>query len=103
MAVEKPTMNIVFVDMYDSSANNAVIECIARDTPILINPLPAVVEYLGEDYPFYFNDLDEAAEKINDHDLIEETYKYLNNMNKDFLTQEYFLRSFVESEIYKGI
>ena len=45
------TKNIVFLDLYDSSANNAIIECIARGTPILVNPIPAVVEYLGEDYP----------------------------------------------------
>ena len=28
--------NIIFVELYDSSANNLVIECIARNTPILI-------------------------------------------------------------------
>ena len=46
--------NIVFLYMYDASANNTVIECIARNTPILVNPIEPVKEYLGEDYPFYY-------------------------------------------------
>lgn len=41
------TENIGFVALHDASANNTVIECIARATPLLVNPLPAVVEYLG--------------------------------------------------------
>ena len=57
------TENITFVDLYDSSANNAVIESIARATPLLVNPLPAVVEYLGKDYPFYFDDLGEGGKE----------------------------------------
>lgn len=71
--------NIVFVEMYDSSANNLVIECIARNTPILINPVGGVVDYLGKDYPFYFNSLREAVKKIKDTKLIHQTSNYLKN------------------------
>jgi hypothetical protein len=74
--------NIVFVEMYDSSANNLVIECIARNTPILINAVGGVIDYLGEDYPFYFKTLKEAAKKLKDIKLIEKTNYYLKN-NKD--------------------
>ena len=59
------SQNIVFLDLYDTSANNAVIECIARGTPLLINRHPATIEYLGEKYPFYFDSLKEANEKLN--------------------------------------
>ena len=71
--------NIVFVEMYDSSANNLVIECIARNTPILINPVGGVVDYLGKDYPFYFNSLKEAVKKLKDIILIKKTSDYLKN------------------------
>ena len=40
------------------------------NTPIVINRLPAVVEYLGADYPFYFNSLEEARDKALNFDLI---------------------------------
>ena len=74
--------NIVFVELYDSSANNLVIECIARNTPILINPVGGVVDYLGKDYPFYFNTLEEASYKLQNKELIKETTDYLKN-NKE--------------------
>lgn len=96
--------NIVFVELYDSSANNAVIECIARGTPLLVNPLPSVVEYLGTDYPMYFSTLEEAAEKAMNLSLIWDTHQYLKNSEvRNKLSAEYFLKSFQESEVYQMI
>ena len=96
--------NLVYVELYVASANNAVIECIVRNTPILVNPLPAVREYLGEDYPFYFDSRMEAAAKAEDFGMIAETHEYLKNLPiKEKLTAEYFLKSFAESEIYRRL
>ncbi|KAJ3371262.1 hypothetical protein GGF31_003441 [Allomyces arbusculus] len=77
------TKNIVFLDLVDVSACNVVIECMARHTPLLVNRHPAVVEYLGGSYPFYYSSIDEANKKSNDLELIEATHKYLANLNKD--------------------
>jgi hypothetical protein len=74
--------SVVFLDLYDSIANNAVVECISRQTPILVNPIDSVVEYLGKDYPFYYYSLDEAAEKLEDDDLIKETSEYLKSRQR---------------------
>jgi tetratricopeptide (TPR) repeat protein len=96
--------NIAFIDLYDSSANNAIIECIARATPLLVNPLPAVKEYLGEDYPMYFNTLAEAAAKALDTALILETHQYLKSCEtRQQLSAEFFLESFCNSEVYRLI
>lgn len=96
--------NIVFVAVHASSANNAVIECIARATPILINPLPAVVEYLGPDYPMYFHTLAEAAEKAMDLALIQDTHEYLKACDtRQRLSGEYFCQQFAASEVYQQI
>jgi hypothetical protein len=81
--------NIVFIDLFDASANNTILECIVRNTPIIINKLPAIVEYLGEDYPLYFNNLEEIPKIINSS-LILEAHIYLKNMNKEDLTIDYF-------------
>ncbi len=91
------SQNLVFCHLYDSSANNTVIECIARNTPILVNPLPAVVEYLGEEYPFYFNTLEEAAEKAEDKDTVRAAHEYLANMPKEVFSQEAFRESFLNA------
>jgi hypothetical protein len=96
--------NIVFVYLYDASANNTIIECIVRNTPILVNPIPPVKEYLGEDYPFYYHSYEEAAAKISDLDLIYKTYQFLlNHPMKKKLTKGYFLHSFANSRIYRSI
>lgn len=97
------TENIAFVPMYDASANNVVIECIIRGTPILINRMPAAAEYLGEDYPFFFDDVEDATRKINDMELIEEAARYLREKDKSFLSLEKFVNDFVESEVYRGL
>ncbi|HLP48811.1 MAG TPA: glycosyltransferase, partial [Candidatus Kapabacteria bacterium] len=96
--------NIVFIYLYDASANNTVTECIARNTPILINPIEPVKEYLGEDYPFYYHSLAEAAEKAQDLDLVLKTHRFLvNHPVKKKLTGAYFRQSFVNSQIYKSL
>ena len=82
--------NIVFVELFDASANNTVLECIIRNTPIIINKLPAIVEYLGKDYPLYFNNLEEVESILNDQKLILKACNYLNNLNKKELTIEQF-------------
>lgn len=95
--------SIAFIDIYDSSANNAVIECIVRNTPVAVTKHSAVIEYLGADYPLYFEDLGEAAEKISNVDLVSSAHNYLVNLNKDYLSSEYFFKSFCDSSIYRAL
>lgn len=92
--------NIIVCQYYTASASNTVVECMARNTPLLINPLPPVVEYLGPDYPLYFTTYAEAAEKVGQPDLVLQTHRYLKNMNKEFLSPQYFVNSILESKIY---
>jgi len=93
--------NIVFLHLYSTVANNALIECIARNTPVLVNPLPSVQEYLGRDYPLYFETLEEAAAKAEDMKLLREAHEYLCAMPKHWLSGSYFCRSLMESDLYR--
>jgi hypothetical protein len=86
---------IVFVDLYDSSANNAIVESIARNTPILVNRIPATEEYLGKDYPLYFNDLDHASSLLYDFDSVYNAHKYLKEMDKRWISGEYFANDLI--------
>lgn len=74
--------NIVFLNLVDASACNTLIECIVRNTPIIINPIPAVVEILGESYPLYYRNYYEVSKILNDINLIQQGYYYLLNMPK---------------------
>ena len=97
------SQNIAFMHLYDSSVNNAVVECIVRETPVLINKIAPIVEYLGKDYPFYFENLEEASKKWQDMALIKETHEYLNEMDKQKFSLSEFLTSLTNTEIYKSL
>ena len=92
-----------FLDLLDTSANNGVTDFISRNIPLLINCHPAVVEYLGDDYPFYYNSVETANKKINDFALIEETHNYLKNMDKSRLDIHTFIKEFENSNIYQNL
>lgn len=95
--------NLVFLHLHSASASNAIIECIVRHTPVLVNPVPSVVEYLGESYPFYFQSLEEAATKAEDPDQVRQAHEYLAALPKESLTGEYFCRSLAESDFYRRL
>ena len=97
------SMNVVFLDLIDSSANNAIIECIVRNTPVIVNRLAPVVEYLGEGYPLYYESLQEASQKLADLSCIKAAHEYLVELPKGDLTREAFLHSFANSEIYEKL
>ena len=69
--------SVVFLDLIDASAVTTVVECIVRGTPILINRIPPVEEYLGADYPLYYSSREEAHRKLRDRERIIDTHRYL--------------------------
>jgi len=95
--------SVVFLNLYGAVANNAIIEAIVRATPVLVNPLPSVREYLGEDYPLYYDTLDEAAAKAADPALVRAAHLYLRAKDLSFLSGETFCRELAESEIYRAL
>jgi hypothetical protein len=81
--------SVVFLELFDTSANNAVVECIVRCTPIVINRHPAVVEYLGPDYPLYYDTIAEV-ENLLTRDSIMSAYEYLCQYDKEALSGSLF-------------
>ena len=69
--------SVVLCLLYATAANNLVLECIARHTPIIINPLPSVVEYLGAEYPLYASTVEMADFLLSDMNLILRASDYL--------------------------
>lgn len=76
------TTSIIFIHLVDASAVNTIIECILRATPILVNPIPPVVELLGEDYPLYYNTMFEASTLLSDESKLKAGWEYLRKMDK---------------------
>jgi hypothetical protein len=91
--------NIVFLNLVDASASNTVIECIVRNTPLIINRLPALEEALGPDYPGFYSSLFEAAAKIIDMNHILITHEYIKRLDKTKYHLEYFIQDFQDKII----
>lgn len=56
--------SVMFVDLYDSSCNNTIIEAIVRHVPIVVRRLKSTEEYLGKDYCLFFDCLEEVPELL---------------------------------------
>ncbi len=71
--------NIVFIDLFDAAANNTVLECVLRQTPLLVNKIPSTIYYLGSDYPLFFNHIDEIPNLLT-MENIKKAHNYLGNV-----------------------
>lgn len=85
------TENVVFLPLLKAEAVNTVLDCIVRNTPLIVSYLPAVVDYLGPGYPGYFSEYQEAEKKLGTPSVLRYCHEYLKRMDKSFLTSEYFL------------
>ncbi|XP_065837501.1 uncharacterized protein [Oscarella lobularis] len=97
------SQSLVFLSLSDAAACTTVVECIARCTPLLVNRLPALEEYLGVEYPLFYESLNEAARLLT-LDKIERTHRYLATMPKRrFVEPDSFLRAISNSAIYRSL
>jgi hypothetical protein len=92
--------SIVFLDLFDSSANNIIIECIHRNTPVICNRHPAVEEYLGKDYPLFFDAYSEINTLISEVNILKAIDHLKQIHNSGRLTIKTFISNFQESPIY---
>lgn len=84
--------NIVFLHLIDASAVNTVLECIVRNTPVIVNKHPAVEELLGSDYPGFYSKLVEI-EAVSTYENINKIYNYLVKMDKNKFKLETFIEN----------
>jgi hypothetical protein len=88
--------NIVFIDLFDAAANNTILECIVRKTPIVVNKIPGVVDYLGEGYPLYFSDLEDVPALLSEEKLLE-AHEYLKRMECADIEIDYFVKKLMRA------
>jgi hypothetical protein len=95
------SQNVVFINLVDASAVNTIIECIMRNTPILVNPIDAAIEFLGEDYPLYYTSLYEASKILENTQLLYDGYIYLKQMDKS----PFLISTFIShmKDVFKNI
>lgn len=82
--------NVMFLELFDASANNAVVEAIVRETPLVVNRHPAVAEYLGADYPLFYDALDEVPALL-ERGRIAAAHAHLRALDKSAFKVERFV------------
>jgi len=95
--------SIVLIHLKDANANNSVIECIVRNIPFVVNRHPSVVEYLGANYPLYFDQtnhidqIDQINRLLTDDNLIISAHHYLSELDKTKIMFSTFANRFLTS------
>jgi len=90
--------------LYGTAANNLVIECMARATPLIVNPLPGIVEYLGWRYPLYGETVADADRLLMDRGAIIAAHQYLlEHTPKAGISYGDFLHGIGSSPFYRGL
>lgn len=77
-------------------ANNLIIECIARNTPIVVNRMPGTKFYLGPDYPLFYEQLPIDPEIFSDNSIFW-AHDYLKRLDKSWLEGGAFVNSVKEA------
>ena len=99
--------SVIISLMYGGAANNLVLECLVRSTPLLVNPLPGVVEYLGDSYPLYTSDVSAASRALRDNGRILAAHQYLWDVRCSGQLQRFsyetFLSNFANNDIYRSL
>jgi hypothetical protein len=87
--------NIFFLDLYDSTANNIILECIKSNCPIIINENKSIKNYLGNDYPLYYTDYNQINELLTNDNILKAN-NYLKNLDKSKLNNEYLFNNILD-------
>ena len=85
--------SMIFNQYWDVSASNTIIEAIARGTPILVNRHVALEEYLGLDYPLYYDAMADVEHLLRDGGAIAAASEHIAALDKSWMSAESFARS----------
>jgi len=94
--------NIVVLNITDCVISHTVVECINKNVPVIINRLPILEEYLGIDYPLFYENGKNTYNTIKNieylmtTDKIYNAYLYLKNKNKQFINIKAFIIRFTD-------
>jgi hypothetical protein len=92
------TSSIGFVYYDDVGASNGLLEHIMSHTPIVVNKHPAVIEYIGENYPLFYEDIvDNPDYYLLNQNFIAECSSYLKERSKlDIFNVEKFKKDILD-------
>ena len=94
--------NIFYLNTLACVANNVLLDCIDSGCPILVNRNPSSEEYLGKNYPLFFDSLDQAYNILLEDSSIEVGHLYLTKL-KAIRRERSLKDQILASKIYKSL
>jgi len=82
--------NLVFLDVYLTTINNTLLECIISNTPIILIRKQEYIDLLGKDYPLFFDNIDQINSFIETDKNIFLAHMYLKSIDKTKFTFNFF-------------
>lgn len=95
------TESVVYVRLFDAPANTLVIECLATATPICVNPIGGVVEYLGPNYPLYADG--NIASLLANESNLKAAHAYLKERRSQVVAPARFHKALTSSSIFAAL
>lgn len=90
---------VAFLHYQSFGGDRALVDCLVRGTPVLVNRLAGVVEYLGEDYPLYYENLGQARDWLQDEARLEAAHHYLRGLPVGHYLAENFYSQVLQSPL----
>ncbi|NDE16640.1 glycosyltransferase family 1 protein [bacterium] len=95
---------VIFLHLFNASSNNTVCECLLNGTPLVVNRLPSLEEYMGRDYPLFYDRLQDVEALLSDASRISAASEHLLARNyRERFSAEVFKKTILESPITKGL
>lgn len=91
--------NVVFLRLISCSAVNTIIECIMRETPFIVNRMPSIVELIGNDYPLFYNKVEDVTGLLTSNNVLK-AHNYLHGVSKERLSATFMIESIKSGVIY---
>ena len=96
--------SVVFLNLFDAVCVTTIQECIVRATPVLVNRVGAIAEFLGPAYPLYYETLEEAEALLRRPEAIHAAHSYLRRLSARVdLTYDGFVRDVQQTSIYRAL
>jgi len=83
---------LIFNKIIEPSASNLICECISFCNPIILNRHSSFEDYLGKDYPMFYDDINDIPKLITEEN-INESSKYLLKI-REKISYELFIINF---------
>jgi hypothetical protein len=95
------TSSLVYFNFDEFIQLDFFLECLERNTPMLLKRHPIAEEYLGKNYPLFFTTKEDIVEISCEQVLA--AHNYLVNIDKEKFRIQTFIKSIVDSKIYKEL